>query len=509
MSFSTWAAATGCTVSSRLPAPPEPVHFLHATLSNWLLDTALNGKRSSLAVRLAQDDFHLIDALWHELRQRLPMLQKRASPGETLGQIVLFTESDTTYSQGIAQEMQTMLSTDAQSKEARGGRRRLAIGSRIEASHFHLPSRTRRTAGLPIRAGHCGKCSNLWSARGVAQEARPHRTNSGPSQFDYLRRQAMLLKLDHLKEPVVAVGVLGSDVYDKLIVLQALRPELAQAVFFTTDLDALYLHADNVEVTRNLLVVSANDLLPDIGDGEAGWNVPPMRDSYQTILFEGHSAWCAVEQIEDVWWTNQEAMLFEIGAGTAVLLEQFPRDPPPASIARLADPFWNLFIFALAVSNGILVLWAVSSRKNAPGDERKAAPLPGWARSLLAVEFTFAGLAIVFLASLFLAKPTVLMMEPLSWTLGISIWPTILIRCLAFLVALMLMVKASQTVDVKYRFALRRLQGLLGSGARLRQPCRWNSAAPPCGCWKSASLAFSRKLACSSVGATVGASFTI
>jgi hypothetical protein len=436
-------------------APPEPVHFLHATLSNWLLDAALSGKRSSLAVRMAQDDFHLIDALWRELRQRLPALEQRAD--HTPGQIVLFTESDTTYSQGIAVDVQTKAAQDPQLDRGL----KLRIFTYLRGLDGRQDSRSAR-ATLEA-ASTRGPIEALLNKRVLTEES------SGTSQFDYLRRQAMLLKLDHLKEPVVAVGVLGSDVYDKLIVLQALRPELPQAVFFTTDLDALYLHADNVEVTRNLLVASANDLLPEIGGGEDGWNVPPMRDSYQTILFEATQRLVLGRPLEDVWWTRQEAKLFEIGAGTAVLLEQFPPDAQTASMARLADPFWNLLILALAVVNGIVVLWAVSSRQNAPSDEHKPAPLPGWARRLLAVECTFAVLAILFLASLFFAKRwTDLMMEPLSWTLGISIWPTILIRCLAFLVALMLMVKASQTVDVKYRFARRRLKNLLGSGARFR-----------------------------------------
>ena len=32
--------------------------------------------------------------------------------------------------------------------------------------------------------------------------------------------------------------MLGSDVYDKLLILQALRPAFPRAVFFTTDLNA-------------------------------------------------------------------------------------------------------------------------------------------------------------------------------------------------------------------------------------------------------------------------------
>ena len=70
----------------------------------------------------------------------------------------------------------------------------------------------------------------------------------GQSQFDYLRRlgdhiQQLDAKLRRDNENgIEAVGVLGSDVYDKLLVLQVLRPLLPNAWSFTTDLDALFLH---------------------------------------------------------------------------------------------------------------------------------------------------------------------------------------------------------------------------------------------------------------------------
>ncbi|HEY5706432.1 MAG TPA: hypothetical protein VIS96_12740 [Terrimicrobiaceae bacterium] len=461
---------------------PEDVYFLHATLSNWLFKGAMNSGRSSRVVRLAQEDLYLIDALWRELKQRLPVLQRRAKcPGETLGQIVLFTESDTTYSQGIALEMQTkLLERQGNAKDARAP---LDCGWKLRIFTY-LRGLDGRQDSSSVRAAEAavahGSIEGLLNKRVLSEES------SGTSQFDHLRRQAMLLKLHHLKEPVVAVGVLGSDVYDKLIVLQALRPELPQAVFFTTDLDALYLHADNVEVTRNLLVASAKGLHPETGDREDRWNVPPLRDSYQTILFEATQRLVRGQSLEDVTYQpNQEAMLFEIGAGTAVPLTPFPRDVGTTMVGWLANPYCNLVVFALALGNGILVLLAVSSRQNTPEDERKPTPLCRWARWLLAAEFAFAFLAILYLASRFFLKwipsgaedllkwirgggEDFLMMEPLSWTLGVSIWPTIFIRCLAFLVALILLIKASQTMDVEYRLARGHLGNLLGKSARLR-----------------------------------------
>src|SRR5262249_25041922 len=110
----------------------------------------------------------------------------------------------------------------------------------------------------------------------------------GQGQFDYLRRLGEVmqqldadLRREH-QNGIEAVGVLGSDLYDKLLVLQALRPLLPNALFFTTDLDALVLHPIALTFTRNLLVASSFglQLRPDI-QGE----IPPFRSSYQTAAF--------------------------------------------------------------------------------------------------------------------------------------------------------------------------------------------------------------------------------
>jgi hypothetical protein len=123
-------------------------------------------------------------------------------------------------------------------------------------------------------------------------KARPDPTPQdraeGQGQLDYLRRLGERIQqrdADLQREGqggIQAVGVLGSDLYDKLLVLQALRPLLPNAWFFTTDLDALLLHPTSQKLTRNLLVASSFglQLRPDI-QGE----IPPFRSSYQTAAF--------------------------------------------------------------------------------------------------------------------------------------------------------------------------------------------------------------------------------
>jgi hypothetical protein len=112
----------------------------------------------------------------------------------------------------------------------------------------------------------------------------------GQSQFDYLRRLAKKMRDrdDELRrtspdgQGLRAVGVLGSDLHDKLLVLQALRPELPNALFFTTDLDARFLHPSEQPWTRNLLIASGFGLRLD---DELQGGAPPFRNGYETAQF--------------------------------------------------------------------------------------------------------------------------------------------------------------------------------------------------------------------------------
>ncbi len=142
----------------------------------------------------------------------------------------------------------------------------------------------------------------------------------GPPQFDYLSRTGDLLKnlQDDLRRrkqgSIRAVGIVGSDVYDVLLILQALRQRFPSVLFFTTDLDARYLHPNERAWTRNLIVSSSYGLQlhPEFQGG-----VSPFRDSSQTAQF---AATLAALQPGTV--TPNLTLIsprrFEIGHGVAV-----------------------------------------------------------------------------------------------------------------------------------------------------------------------------------------------
>ncbi len=112
---------------------------------------------------------------------------------------------------------------------------------------------------------------------------------AGQTQLDYLRRlQGELVTLQNGLQRgnggagIAAIGVIGSDVYDKLLVLRALRANFPRTLFFTTDFDAIYLDHTDGPWTNNLLVFTPFGLKTS---ATLQGRIPPFRDSYQTALF--------------------------------------------------------------------------------------------------------------------------------------------------------------------------------------------------------------------------------
>ena len=127
-----------------------------------------------------------------------------------------------------------------------------------------------------------------------------------------------------------AVGILGSDFYDKYLVLQALKQRFPEAIFFTTDLDARLMHEVYNDWTRNLVVASGFDLqLPAAIQGD----VPPFRSNYQTSVFYAvlqafgyeTSLVPAVSKGKD----HHNPRLFEIGRQGVVDLQKTSNVPLP------------------------------------------------------------------------------------------------------------------------------------------------------------------------------------
>ena len=162
--------------------------------------------------------------------------------------------------------------------------------------------------------------------------AKPNDRPEGQGQYDYLRRlgdqvgaldDRLRSGVDPAAQKRSCNGTLAQSEfwlsyrYDKLLILQALRPLLPNAVFFTTDLDALVLHPTARPYTRNLLVASSFGLQLD---DDLQHEIPPFRSSYQTAAFLATQAAVQGADGPPCTW-NAGALLFEVALSS---LFQFP-----------------------------------------------------------------------------------------------------------------------------------------------------------------------------------------
>jgi hypothetical protein len=117
-----------------------------------------------------------------------------------------------------------------------------------------------------------------------AAGAQPNDTTrdrpEGTSQLDYVR--ALVARIHDEGEGARAIGIIGTDPYDALLIIKALRPFFPHAIFFTVDLDARHLHASEYKSTRNMVIASPFGLQLE---GGLQRDVPPFRSSYQTSVY--------------------------------------------------------------------------------------------------------------------------------------------------------------------------------------------------------------------------------
>ncbi|MDR4480829.1 MAG: hypothetical protein R3B37_13930 [Nitrospira sp.] len=276
----------------------------------------------------------------------------------------------------------------------------------------------------------------------------------GRSQLDYLRRLVATLKREETTAggEFTAIGVLGSDVYDKLMILQALRSDFPHALFFTTDLDARLTHPSQLQWTRNLVIAShfGLELHPLIQTP-----IPPFRDSYQTALF--YSVLRAVGYIvpgpdrndlqipsKATFPSTVPPRLYEVGRHGPVDISpdgSRPADRRPEALSSLhlprpdVDPSTGelrlpgLETIALLLSAvGMMVLCALLINSG----------LWQWARSRrivgALVGLLLAGSLALGLLRWAMSDQTA--GEPFTLTDGISVWPTTSLRLLAFILCL-------------------------------------------------------------------------
>jgi hypothetical protein len=284
----------------------------------------------------------------------------------------------------------------------------------------------------------------------------PNEPTEGLNQADYLTRLAHQLANndEQLRKKTLkgieAVGVLGTDVYDKLMILRALSKTLPGALFFTTNLDARFGHPDEWQEARNLIVASpfGFSLRQDLQ------SVPPFRDSYQTATYAASLAALGEPEVSSD--KLGEPRIFEIGRdGPFDLSPDRPANhptsiqPPNANLVGWFPGFRILVAIVIAVLSMFTAYWVAqrigpTAQQDRPGKQQNR-DLPsweqlGWSSSIvLPVAFFLCWLVIYLLAFVQRAEG-----EPFAWFQGISIWPTEIFRLFVGVMAIFFFLKTER-----------------------------------------------------------------
>ncbi|WP_161974608.1 hypothetical protein [Piscinibacter terrae] len=334
--------------------------------------------------RTIATDSLLLKSLVSELRLRLPPHSPR--------RIVLLAERDSLYSQALVSQFRARLAkANWQSREACGYENVMAGPSDREPPEVEVAYFYRGIDGVTMREGG----DKVGEQTGTRRQG-PIEWPEARDQLDYLRRIAGTLKdsethavyvddsngqkVRRQPAPIGAIGIFALDVHDKLLVLQALRDNFPDKVFFTTDMDARYLHPEVVGFTRNLVIASS--LPTSFPNPKAQDGVPPFRDVYQSSAFvAARRAACRAADCKE-----QEAALFkpaldcpsvyEVGRTGPFAVQGYDLQARPTPATGLRAVVAALLIFVIAFA---LFVWpstpAMVSARSFLLDE--PSPLPG------------------------------------------------------------------------------------------------------------------------------------
>ena len=402
---------------------------------------------------IAPDDLVLKKAI-EELRVR------NVIPGRD--KVVVLTEWDSPYGRSLATTFAARASHPHQSYAA------LLEHPEITWPKWILPYQYLRgiDGRLPSEQSKDNNREAADTKQNALTQPKPEEATEGVNQSDYLRRLARQLKNEdvvwerHHEGVIRAIGILGSDIYDKLLILRALRPEFPDAIFFTNNYDAHFERRADWGDARNLVIVSSfggklpRELLPP----DLRQNVAPFRDNIQTSTYAGTLV--AIGRLKkDEVLKLETPRIFEISRRGAYDFN-----------ARDAETHW--FLDWLNSGGREICLWLAAIWFLAAGLWLKvtvvrSASEAGIRRGTLDHLFCSTGFC------LGLCVPAVVLgvsyfaqtqgdQEPLAFFSGISIWPSEMLRLIAIVLALHFMIKARLCLkvnecEISKRFCLGKL----------------------------------------------------
>lgn len=323
----------------------------------------------------------LAELLLAELDRRKPPARdtERRSAGMCHSVLAIVAESDSQYARDLVQHL-------GSGSDARLLCTRTFFYSRgVDGST--LTARTNAESDRPGRdrpatGPAAGERPGGDSAAALALAAGTVERGDGLAQFDYLRTLGEMLARGYRAGekaapfPYDGIIIAGTDVYDKLLVMQALRPAVPRALFMTTDFDARYQYASQAQWTRNLVIATHyGPELParvpparcDANHSKSSANGTgqfPYRDGYQTAAHRAVSraiedATCGdpagsgkpLSEARKAFDEETPPLVYEVGRTQLIALDAGAK--APASEPDGVQATWIAAFFAL-----VLALWS-------------------------------------------------------------------------------------------------------------------------------------------------------
>jgi hypothetical protein len=426
-------------------------------------------------IRTIKTDALLAEQLLQELRRRKvdlkPCTERHCNP-----KIALISEWDTLYGRALPRTFAAVAMNNGSGETGPGLKAQVDKLRRDEwpgwiYTHSYLagldgelPAKDNDETAPVTQTG-----APSWSGKPPqGSEENAGQRPEGRGQLDYVLRLAASLKQEETRngEEFKSIGILGSDIYDKLLLLQALRQQFPRAIFFTTDLNARLAWPGQWQWTRNVVIAShyGLELNPRLQAP-----IPPFRDGYQTSLF--YTALWALDHFVPAgaekpdcpdcfrlrgdnlpqatyFSANPEPRLYEVGRSGAFDISVDKR-PLPDNAASIYSPRPDMERWEHWSSQAGDLKWMAGAAGIAMLLLLAAMLLSGTVTQavtrLVSSGIFWLGLAAVAVISYGLLgwmrkSLTNAGAEPMTLTEGISAWPTAAIRLLALAAALIFLV---------------------------------------------------------------------
>jgi hypothetical protein len=447
----TLSALQGVHMLSATPTASEEALFggpSDQQRSKNLLETKVAGFKFD---RLTTTDDEVSAALIRELALRdvkLTPCEGNPNNGDALDNIVLISEWDTFYGRMLPETFIQTLARGSAGKSSSN----ILIRHYLRGVDGVLPAAT----------------DKLHEKEPQRKARQPTEVTEGLNQADYLRRLARQLQERDQelrkagKGGIKAIGVLGTDIYDKLLVLKSLRELLPGALFFTTGLDARFGHPDEWKAAHNLIVGSpfGLSLHPDLQG-----RIPPFRDAYQTAIYAAtlaavddnlssrYSGFRAAPRIYEIARTGPFD-LTETLHSTAGKSQPKSGQPDNPNLRGWFTLSRAALIVGLVMLSSAAFLWIASvigvsfgslTYVGRNSDSRcSLLGAPSW---MILIVAGLASWLLVYILAAFSRNGG----EPFAWFAGISIWPTECVRFLVLLMAIWFLLKTRHALKENER----------------------------------------------------------